>query len=64
MFCLTRDKPIRLPDDDAAEDLLDEVYGESEKEKDLLPPGRASEDEMQERLADLRKQVTSAGLDW
>lgn len=63
MFCLTRDKPIRLPDDEA-EDLFDQVYEECEKEKDLLPPRRPGEDEMQQRLADLRKQVTSAGLDW
>lgn len=62
MFCLTRDKPIRLPDDDA-DDLLEQVYEESAREKYTLPR-RAEEDEMQQRLADLRKQVTSAGLDW
>lgn len=63
MFCLTRDKPIRLPDNDA-DDLLDQVYQDSDNEKHLLPPRRPNDDEMLKRLADLRKEVTSAGLDW
>lgn len=63
MLCLTRDKPIRLPDD-TEDDLLDQVYADEAMEKDDLTPGCASEDEMQQRLKDLREQVESAGLDW
>lgn len=68
MYCLTRDKPIRLPDDDSESDrVLEEIYGlsldEKADEKELLPTA-PSEDEMQDRLKELRKAISGAKLDW
>ncbi|KAL1405791.1 hypothetical protein Q8F55_007467 [Vanrija albida] len=63
MYCLTRDKPIRLSEKDDDDTLLDEVYAVDEKP--LLPfPTRPSEDEMQDRLKELRAQIADAKLDW
>lgn len=66
MLCLTRDKPIRLPDEDS-DDLLDEVYDLTLDEKLSLPLDALdgpSEDEMQQRLRDLRAEVARNKLDW
>jgi len=67
MFCLSSDKPIQLLDDDFDEH-LDAVYYPDPAneiiEKELLPPGRPGEDEMQERLAALRDEVKKAQIDW
>jgi hypothetical protein len=60
MYCLTRDKPIRLVDDEYDEHLA-AVY---DNEKELLPPTRPGEDEMQERLASLRAKVADSKIDW
>lgn len=63
MLCFTRDKPIRLPDTDE-DDLLDDIYSLSLDEKLNLPPDAPSEDEMQQRLKDLRKEISANKLDW
>lgn len=65
MFCLSRDKPIQLTDEDYDEH-LDAVYYPDPQliEKELLPPGRPGEDEMQKRLSDLRAEVKNAKVDW
>lgn len=66
MFCLSGDKPIQLLDDDFDEHLDAVYYPDNEIiiEKELSPPGRPSEDEMQKRLASLRTEVKDAQLDW
>lgn len=60
MLCLTRDKPIRLADDEH-DAMLDEVYALEKFDLPLAPP---PEDEMQQRLADLRKEISGNKLDW
>lgn len=72
MFCLKRDKPqpIRLPDEDSATDrVLEEIYGLSldekgEKAELELVSDDPSEDEMQERLRDVRKAISKEKLHW
>lgn len=63
MFCLSRDKPIQLPNDEL-DAHLEAVYYPEANEKQLLPPGRPGEEEMQKRLSDLRDQISDAKLDW
>jgi hypothetical protein len=64
MFCLSGDKHIHLTDDEFDEHLDAVYHPELIIEKQLLPPGRPGEDEMQQRLSALRTEVSNTKLDW
>lgn len=70
MFCLKRDKAIKLPEYEEpayvpTDVLLSTVLGElDQNEKALLPITRPGEAEMAERLSSVRDQIKEAKVDW